>query len=69
MFGELCSTILQASDLIRIAPLSDPRLYLNSGITLSVMHRIVSITTSRGTDDVQLHSNMISSVLKASRNI
>ena len=43
--------------------------YLNAGITLSVMHLRVSITTSRGTDDVQLHSNIISSALKASVNI
>ena len=43
--------------------------YLNLGITLSVMIRMVFITTSRGTDDVQLTSNMISSVLKSSRSI
>ena len=49
--------------------LKGPLRHLNSGITLSVMHRMVFITTSRGTDDVQLTSNMISSVLKASRSI
>jgi hypothetical protein len=43
--------------------------YLNLGITLSVRIRMVFITTSRGTDDVQLTSNMISSVLKSSRSI
>jgi hypothetical protein len=43
--------------------------YLNWGITLSVRSLMVVITTSRGTDDVQLTSNMISSVLKSSRSI
>src|SRR5512132_431340 len=41
--------------------------YLNWGMTLSVMSRMVFITTSRGTDAVQLTSNMISSELKFSR--
>ena len=41
--------------------------YLNWGMTLSVMSRMVFITTSRGTDAVQLTSNMISSQLKFSR--
>jgi hypothetical protein len=36
-------------------------------MTLSVMSRMVFITTSRGTDAVQLTSNMISSALKFSR--
>src|SRR5262245_21540120 len=43
--------------------------YLNLGITLSVRSRMVCITTSRGTEAVQLTSNMISSVLKSSRSI
>ena len=46
-----------------------PRRHLNEGITLSVRSRMVVITTSRGTDAVQLTSNMISSVLKSSRSI
>ena len=41
--------------------------YLNWGMTLSVMSRMVFITTSRGTEAVQLTSNMISSQLKFSR--
>src|ERR671918_334784 len=41
--------------------------YLNWGMTLSVISRMVFITTSRGTDAVQLTSNMISSELKFSR--
>ena len=49
--------------------LKGPLRYLNLGITLSVRIRMVFITTSRGTDDVQLTSNMISSVLKSSRSI
>ena len=36
---------------------------MNFGITLSDKIRKVFVTTSRGTDDVQLTSNMISSVL------
>ena len=43
--------------------------YLNLGITLSVRQRMVVITTSRGTEEVQLTSNIISSVLKSSRSI
>src|SRR5712691_5035360 len=46
-----------------------PLRHLNLGITLSVRSRMVFITTSRGTDAVQLTSNMISSVLKSSRSI
>src|SRR5439155_15743296 len=46
-----------------------PLRHLNEGITLSVRSRIVCITTSRGTEAVQLTSNMISSVLKSSRSI
>jgi hypothetical protein len=49
--------------------LKGPLRHLNWGITLSVRIRMVVITTSRGTDDVQLTSNMISSVLKSSRSI
>ena len=41
--------------------------YLNWGMTLSVRSRRVFITTSRGTEAVQLTSNMISSALKVSR--
>ena len=43
--------------------------YLNWGITLSEISRMVFITTSRGTDAVQLTSNIISSVLKSSWSI
>src|SRR6266446_1222962 len=46
-----------------------PLPHLNEGITLSVRSRMVVITTSRGTEAVQLTSNMISSVLKSSRSI
>src|SRR5439155_11527047 len=46
-----------------------PLRYLNLGITLSVRSRMVVITASRGTEAVQLTSNMISSVLKSSRSI
>ena len=43
--------------------------YLKWGMTSSERHFNVSMTTSRGTDDVQLHSNIISSVVKASLNM
>jgi len=49
--------------------LQGPLRHLNLGITLSVRIRMVFITTSRGTDDVQLTSNMISSALKSSRSM
>src|SRR2546425_10648560 len=57
----------QAARRRRLALLGAAGRYLNWGITLSEISRMVFITTSRGTDAVQLTSNIISSELKFSR--
>jgi hypothetical protein len=57
----------QAARRRRLALLGAAGRYLNWGITLSEISRMVFITTSRGTEAVQLTSNIISSELKFSR--